>query len=212
MQEINQNKKLWYFADPMCSWCWGFAPTIEATRQLYAGRLTIELILGGLRPGTKLPIENQQRQDILGHWHNVQRITGQPFQFEGAMPEGFIYDTEPASRSVVTVSTIAPQLTFPFFLAIQQAFYVNQIDVTKSENLLQLAVGLEIDPEQFLQVFMSEATKQQTQANFNQARQWGIDGFPSLVIQNKADHHLLVSGYCPAEKLYPKIDNLIEPA
>lgn len=212
MQEINQHKTLWYIADPMCSWCWGFAPTIEAIRQRYAGRLTIELILGGLRPGTKLPIANQQRQDILGHWHNVQRMTGQPFQFEGAMPEGFIYDTEPASRGVVTVSTIAPQLTFPFFLAIQQAFYVNRIDVTKSENLLQLAVGLEINSEQFLQVFMSETTKQQTQANFSQAQQWGIDGFPSLVIQNNADVRLLVGGYCPAEKLYPQIDNLIEAA
>lgn len=210
MQEINQDKKLWYVADPMCSWCWGFAPTIAAIRQRYTGRLTIELMLGGLRPGTKLPIASQQRQDILGHWHNVQRMTGQPFQFEGAMPEGFIYDTEPASRGVVTVSTMAPHLTFPFFSAIQQAFYVNQMDVTKSENLLQLAIGLKIDPEQFLQVFMSETIKQQTQMNFSHARQWGIDGFPSLVIQDNADYRLLVSGYCPAEKLYPQIDNLIE--
>ncbi|MDH5552611.1 MAG: DsbA family protein [Nitrosomonas sp.] len=210
MQGINQNKTLWYIADPMCSWCWGFAPTIDAVRQRYAECLTIAIILGGLRPGTKLPIANQQRQDILGHWHNVQRLTGQPFLFEGAMPEGFIYDTEPACRGVVTVSTLAPSLTFAFFTAIQQAFYTKQIDVTQPINLMQIAANLNIDTEQFMQAFSSEAIKQKTLANFGKAKQWGINGFPSLVLQNHENYQLLSSGYCPAETLYPQIDKLIE--
>lgn len=190
----------------MCSWCWGFAPIIEAIRQRYADRLTIELILGGLRPGTKLPIASPQREEILGHWHNVQRLTGQPFQFEGAMPEGFIYDTEMACRGVVTTATLVPALTFPFFAAIQHAFYVNQIDVTKPENIAQLAGDMAIDTPTFMQLFESDAIKKQTQAHFKRAQQMGISGFPSLVLQNNADYRLLVSGYCPAEKLYPEID------
>lgn len=212
MQEINQDKTLWYIADPMCSWCWGFAPTIEAIRQRYAERLTIAIILGGLRPGTVQPIANQQRDEILGHWHNVQRMTGQPFLFEGAMPEGFVYDTEPACRGVATVSTLAPSLTFPFFSAIQLAFYTQQIDVTQPENLMQIAANLDIDAEQFLHVFSSEAIKQKTLANFGKAKQWGITGFPSLVLQNNESYQLLSSGYCPAETLYPQIDKLIESA
>jgi len=212
MQEINQNKTLWYIADPMCSWCWGFAPIIEAIRQRYAERLTITIILGGLRPGTKHSIANQQRDEILGHWHNVQRMTGQPFLFEGAMPEGFVYDTEPACRGVVTVSTLALSLTFPFFSAIQQAFYTQQIDVTQPDNLMQIAANLDIDAEQFLHVFSSEAIKQKTLENFGKAKQWGITGFPSLVLQNNESYQLLSSGYCPAETLYPQIDKLIESA
>lgn len=212
MQEINQHKTLWYIADPMCSWCWGFAPTIEAIRQRYAERLTIAIILGGLRPGTTQPIANRQREEILSHWHNVQRMTGQPFQFKGAMPEGFIYDTEPACRGVVTASTLAPSLTFPFFSAIQQAFYVKQIDVTQPENIIQIAANLGMDDKQFLQVFSSEAMKQQTLANFGKTKRWGIGSFPSLILQNNENHHLLSSGYCPAETLYPQIDKLIESA
>lgn len=36
---------LWYFADPMCSWCWGFSPVIEAVREACRPRLKISLIL-----------------------------------------------------------------------------------------------------------------------------------------------------------------------
>ena len=88
-------KILWYVADPMCSWCWGFAPVIEQVRNSYRDRSKMELLLGGLRPGTKHPLPVAQRQEILGHWQAVHRATGQVFQFAGAMPEGFIYDTEP---------------------------------------------------------------------------------------------------------------------
>jgi len=50
------NDKNWYIADPMCSWCWGFAPIIEKIRERYSDRLNFGLMLGDLRPGTKEPI------------------------------------------------------------------------------------------------------------------------------------------------------------
>jgi putative protein-disulfide isomerase len=47
---------LWYFADPMCSWCWGFSPVIETLRDAYRDRMKIALVLGGLRPGETAPL------------------------------------------------------------------------------------------------------------------------------------------------------------
>ena len=38
---------LWYLADPMCSWCWGFTPAIEALRDEFRDRAKIALVLGG---------------------------------------------------------------------------------------------------------------------------------------------------------------------
>ena len=103
---------LWYLADPMCSWCWGFSPTIEVLRDAYRNRMKIALVLGGLRPGETTPMTPAAREDTLHHWHDVHTRTAQPFQFEGALPEGFVYNTEPASRAVVAVSSIEPNLIF----------------------------------------------------------------------------------------------------
>jgi putative protein-disulfide isomerase len=205
-------KTLWYVADPMCSWCWGFMPVIERIRNEYGDRLKVELLLGGLRPGTKEPMPSSQREEILQHWHSVQRMTGQPFQFEGAMPEGFIYDTEPASRGLLAVSQIAPDLTFPFLKTVQTAFYVEQQNVTKPEVLAQLAARVGLDSQRFSQVFESDAVKKLTLAQFQKARQWGAHGFPTILGQSGMDYTLLTTGYCSFEELRPKLDRWLEEA
>jgi len=184
-------KTLWYIADPMCSWCWGFAPVIEAVRRNYCNFLKIELVLGGLRPGTKQTIASAQREEILHHWKAVKRATGQSFRFEGAMPEGFIYDTEPASRGVVAISLINPEVIFPFFESTQFAFYAEQKDVTKPEILVQLATNIGIDAKSFLRVFESDEAKNQTSIHFDKVRQWGVHSFPTVIAQNASGYSIL---------------------
>jgi putative protein-disulfide isomerase len=188
---------LWYFADPMCSWCWGFSPVIEALREEYRPRLKIALVLGGLRVGETAPQSAAQREDILHHWHQVHERTGQPFRFESAMPEGFVYDTEPPSRAVLAVGGIDAELIFPMFKAIQAAFYAEGRDVTQAETLAELAAGLGVGPAQFLQAFESDEVRAKTLAHFKHARQVGVNGFPTLVLQQANELHLITNGWQP---------------
>ena len=46
------DRHLIYFADPMCSWCYGFWPVIAAVQAAFGETLPIRLVMGGLRPGT----------------------------------------------------------------------------------------------------------------------------------------------------------------
>ncbi len=201
-----QQRSLWYFADPMCSWCWGFAPVIGAIKDTYREQLKIGLMLGGLRPGTTEPITPQSREEILHHWREVNRLTGQTFAFDGAMPEGFIYDTEPPSRAVLAVEEINPEAAFAYFKSVQAAFYTQQQDVTQPEILSALAEQYDIEASEFLQRFHSEGVKHKTQMHFEQARRAGIRGFPTVVLQNESEYALLTSGYRPFEDIKPEID------
>jgi len=198
---------LWYFADPMCSWCWGFSPIIENIRSTYAESLNIALMLGGLRPGTTEPMSAKMRDEILHHWHEVHKLTGQSFSFDGAMPEGFIYDTEPASRAVVTVAEFSPDKIFPYFKSIQSSFYVEQVDVTKADHLAELASHQGIDTEQFLSHFHSEAAKQKTRQHFQGTLQAGVRGFPTLVLQQGSEFEFIARGYRPLDALTSQIDS-----
>ena len=197
---------LWYFADPMCSWCWGFSPAIEALRDEYRDRMKIALVLGGLRPGTTEPMTPTAREEILHHWHAVHDRTGQPFRFEGALPAGFVYDTEPASRAVVAMSSIDPNLIFPLFKAIQHAFYAEGQDVTQASVLAELASGLGVDAAVFQNAFDSEAAHTRTQAHFRQARQAGVSGFPTLILQQGTQLHPISNGCLPLETVREAID------
>ena len=197
---------LWYFADPMCSWCWGFSPTIEALRDAYRDRMKIALVLSGLRPGTTEAMTPAARDDILHHWHAVHDRTGQPFRFEGAMPAGFVYDPEPASRAVAAVSGIDPDLVFPLFKAIQLAFYAEGLEVTQAPVLAELASGLGVDAAAFLDAFNSDAARAKTQAHFQQARKAGISGFPALILQQDTQWHPISNGCLPLETVSTAIN------
>jgi putative protein-disulfide isomerase len=202
---------LWYFADPMCSWCWGFSPVIETLRDAYRDRVQIALVLGGLRPGETTPMTPKARADILHHWHAVQARTGQAFRFEHALPEGFVYDTEPASRAVVAVGGLDPALIFPLFKAIQHAFYAEGRDVTQTRVLVELAAGLGVDAAAFLRTFDSDESRDRTQAHFRHARQVGVRGFPTLILQQDTQLHPVCNGCQPLDTVRAAIEARLAP-
>lgn len=203
---------LWYFADPMCSWCWGFAPVIESLHGRYRERLPLALVMGGLRPGTTQPITPEFREETLAHWRDVQARTGQAFDFEAALPEGFVYDTEPSSRAVVAVEELKPEVKFAYFKAVQAAFYRQGRDVTRPDTLAALAQEQGIEPGPFLDAFESEDIRRRTEMHFRQTHEAGISGFPTVVLQRDTDFTLLTYGYAALEELAPRVEAWIEGA
>lgn len=199
-------KELIHVADPMCSWCWGFSPVIEALRERYGARLRVALVLGGLRPGESAPLSAAARDDILHHWHAVAERTGQPFRFDGALAPGFVYDTEPASRAVVAVGALEPGQTFAMFKAIQHAFYAEGRDVTQPDVLAALAAGCGVAAPRFLAVFDSDDTRAKTRAHFRQARAAGVHGFPALILQQGDRLTRVGEGCQPRETVECAID------
>ena len=200
------DKILHYFADPMCSWCWGFSPVIEQIRSTFGKEIKISLVLGGLRPGSTDALTPELREEILEHWHQVHERCGQTFTFEGAMPEGFVYDTEPPSRAVVSMGMLQADKVFDYFKSIQQAFYVEQKDVTRDEELTELARSFGVSDEEFLNKLNSAEMENKTQAHFHKARLLGVRGFPSLIMQEQGEFQLICNGYKPFDELEQELD------
>ena len=200
---------LWYFADPMCSWCWGFSPVIEAVRDAYRARLKVALVLGGLRPGETTSMTATARNEILHHWQQVHERTGQPFRFEHALPDGFIYDTEPASRAVVAAGGLDPAHSFTLFKAIQSAFYAEGRDVTRPDTLADLAAGIGLDAAVFTQAFDSDDARAKTQSHFMQTRTAGVRGFPTLILKRGERLDRIVAGYMPLDTVRTELDRLL---
>ena len=99
-----------YFADPMCSWCYGFSPVITALVERFEGRLGLQVVMGGLRAGNTAPMRAEDKDYIREAWTRVGAASGQPFDFSFLDREGFVYDTEPACRAVVTARRLLPRL------------------------------------------------------------------------------------------------------
>lgn len=190
--------QLIYFADAMCSWCYGFAPTIAALRENHPD-LPIQLINGGLRPGNTKVMDGKAKADIRSHWEHVHDASGQPFDFGLFDRTDFVYDTEPAARAVVLVRNADEAKTLPFFEAIQVAFYAEGKDVTQPGILADIAVGFGMDRTAFLAAFDDEEAKVQTLTDFQVSQRTGVTGFPTLIAGTGQQHgwSLITQGYQP---------------
>lgn len=204
--------KLLYMTDPMCSWCWGFVPVMHRVREAYGDRLDIELIVGGLRPGMAEPFSPRMKEYVLHHWQEVHKVSGQPFNFAFEMDDNFVYDTEPADRAVVTVRQIAPGKVFDYAEAVQRAFYNENLNVTQPTVLAGIAELQGISAEVFAARFNTAETKQATWADFARAREYGVTGFPSIVLEDSRGPALLTYGYMPYDELQPRLESWLESA
>ena len=203
--------RLLYVMDPMCSWCWGFAPVVEAlSQQAQAAGVDLHLIAGGLRTGNNAILDPSTRRYILEHWQAVANATGQPFKFEGALPEGFVYDTETVCRALVTARSLSPQAAWRLVKSIQQAFYVEGRDVTQVQVLLELAEAAGLSRSAFADAYDSAAQRAATAEDFSWALDLGIAGFPTLLAQRDGQLALLTNGYQPLETLAPLLARWLE--
>ncbi|HTD04829.1 DsbA family protein [Undibacterium sp.] len=203
--------QLIYIADPMCSWCYGFGPELEALLAAVP-EAQMDIIVGGLRAYTTEAMDDAQKATILGHWQHVAAASGLPFSRAGMAQAGFIYDTEPACRAVVTSRILAddlpPRAKLAVFRAIQHAFYAEGRDVTRTDVLsevcvtaLNLASGGGYDIESFQETMTAYPTSVETRADFEQTQRWGIRGFPALLLVHEGALHMIASGYAKTADL-----------
>lgn len=192
-----------YFADPMCSWCYGFSPVIAEVRRSYGRALPIRIIMGGLRPGTAEPMTPQARQNTLGHWDQVREASGQPFDAAVLDRPGFIYDTDPAARAVVVARREGEELAARYLAAAQHAFYAENRDVTSAEVLGDLAEEFGLDRVAFLAAWASEEAKHETWRDYAISQNAGVTGFPTLIggPNDQGVYGVVTRGYAPAEQV-----------
>ena len=204
--------RLLYVMDPMCSWCWGFAPVLESlAEQAAAAGVPLQLVLGGLRRDA-VAIDAAARVRYLGYWQAVNASTGQLFNFEAGLPEGFVYDTEPACRALVTARNLAPDMVWPLAQLIQRAFYTEGVDVTRASVLVELAERAGIPRIVFAEAFDSAAQRDATAADVSWVQDLGIAGFPTLLAERNGQLALLTNGYQPLEVLQPLLARWLERA
>jgi len=201
------SRQLIYFADPMCSWCWGFSPVIDTIRKTHGEDLPVLLVLGGLQPGNTTALNDETKASIKEHWQHVYERSAQPFDHGFFDRDGFVYDTEPPSRAIVALHSLAENISLAALKALHQAFYAQNRDVTNAEVLADIAQELGQDREAFLAAFESEEIKAATQRGFEFSRSIRVTGFPTLLAGDKeSGFRALTHGYQDWEQLRPALD------
>jgi putative protein-disulfide isomerase len=186
--------QLLYFADPLCSWCYGFGPELSRfiARHPHA---QVDLVMGGLRAGNSEVMSDAFRDMLRGHWAHVAEASGLPFSTEILARPEFIYDTEPPCRGVVTARNIDVALAFDFFKAVQTAFYRDGREVTRALVLADIAAETGYPRAEFLGALESVEMREATRNDFAMAQSLGVSGFPTLAAAKGPQLYLVTSGF-----------------
>jgi putative protein-disulfide isomerase len=201
--------RLIYFADTMCSWCYGFAP--EMNRVLLEMGEQVDLILqaGGLRPFHKEPLTDADKPRFRGYREAVQQASGQPFDWAFFDREGYVMDTEPASRAVVTMRSLDIGQAYAYMHAIQRAYFAMNEDIRDPALLAAYAGQFDIDPATFREAFDSDAMKQATLQDFALAQRFQVNGFPTLVLLKGQAAYGISNGYQKADQVVANIERAL---
>jgi putative protein-disulfide isomerase len=206
MNNASPEKEIIYVGDPMCSWCWGFAPVLQKIEQNYSRDAPLRLIVGGLHAFDTDPMSEQYKATIKHHWEQVAEATGQPFNYAFFDRKGFVLDTEPACRASVVVRSIKPEVLFSFYERIHKGYYLEGTDTTKLETFIGYAEKEGIDDQTFTEAFESRSVKQETMDDFGWCKRSGVTGFPTVVLREDKSMAALSVGYQAFDNLKPVLD------
>jgi len=192
--------KVTYLMDPLCGWCYGASPGLQALAAEPGVEITIAptgLFAGdGSRP--------MSPEFAAYAWANDQRIqglTGQRFteryqtQLLGDTRKRF--DSGPATLALTAVMLTAPDNELDALRAIQEARYVDGRDTADVAVLTQVLRELKLDAAALRLLEADDALIGANRKRMSSARRdmatFGAQGVPNLIVSN-GDMRCLVAG------------------
>ncbi len=199
-----------YVGDPMCSWCWGISPALNHLQQTAAANgIGYRIVLGGLRPDNSEQWTPKFQDFLRHHWEDVSKRSGQPFNYELLDAEHFQYNTEPSCRGVITARTIDPSLESRFFELTQHRFYVLNQDPSNVEFYKPICFELGIDYAKFSALFDTDEMKRATNEDFQLNRQWGVRGYPTVIVRKGDNMQIIATGFASFEDMWSRVEQVV---
>jgi putative protein-disulfide isomerase len=180
---------LHYIFDPLCGWCYGAAPLVEAARTV-AG-LKIAFHGGGMMTGAnRQQITPEWRGYVLPHDMHIAQLSGQTFG--GAYTEGLLNDTTAMMDSAPPTTAILAaealdERGLDMLHRLQRAHYVEGRRIADAPVLRELAAGIGLDARAF-EAQYDKLKGKATQAHIADSRAMlervGGRGFPSFALED----------------------------
>lgn len=176
---------LYYFHDPMCSWCWAFRPLWTEIVAGLPDNVIAKRILGGLAPDTNQPMPEEMQAKLKGIWHQIQQaVPGTHFNYAFWGKGTPRRSTYAACRAVIAARKQDSVKEEAMILAIQQAYYLEAKNPADLNTLIELADQIGLDHELFLTDMKSDAVNQVLMQEIEFTQKLNVTGFPTLLLEN----------------------------
>ncbi len=176
--------QLHYLHDPMCSWCWGFAPTWNKVKEALEDKVKVTYLLGGLALDNDEDMTLQTQNYVQSNWRRIEeKIPGTKFNYDFWIKCKPRRSTYPACRAVISARIQNPDCETSMIRAIQKCYYLDAQNPSNEDVLVSLAIELGLDAEKFQLDLRSEKVNKMLFAEISLAKSLGMSRMPSLSLQ-----------------------------
>jgi putative protein-disulfide isomerase len=200
---------LYYFHDPMCSWCWAFRPRWQDIVAGLPHHVRSQRVLGGLASDTDQTMPTDMQAKLRSIWQKIQQtVPGTPFNFEfweQCVPRRSTYA---ACRAVIAARRQSPDHEEMMILAIQQAYYVEARNPADSNTLSELASEIGLDRALFSADIESPAVQEELLKEIEFTRRREVKGFPTLLLEKEGIFITIQHDYTDAKAVLHQIRRL----
>ena len=187
--------ELVYGFDPICGWCYGFAPAMRAIRAAHP-ELPVRLAMSGLVTGARVGPAAAMEGYVRGAAVRLQAVTGRaPSEafFDWMRSPGAVADSGPPAVAIDAVRRTRPEAALPFAHAVIEAHYGEGMDPNDPHSYAPLLAAHA--PGVTLPDIVDPALQE---AAFAEGRALGIASFPTLALR-RADGRIepLATEYDP---------------
>jgi len=194
----------------MCSWCWGFKPTLQQLIEALVDSVKLEYIVGGLAADSDTAMPKQMQIQIKSNWKRIQdTIPGTEFNYDFwdvCIPRRSTY---PACRAVLSARQIMPIKYHEMNHAIQEAYYLHARNPSDYNILYTLAEDIGLDKKQFISTIHSREIEEILVQEINLSRSAGADSFPSLYMRIENSFKPVVLDYNNADIMLEHIQSML---
>lgn len=186
---MSKTVELHYIYDPLCGWCYGAAPLLEALALL--PDVTLKLHAGGLWLNERRqPMGKALRDYVKPHDERITNLSGQVFGEryfnELLLNTDLVLDSAPPIRAILAVEAAGGD-PLQMLHRIQQSHYLHGQWVGDTKLLATLAAEQRLESARFNEAFEQIDIKAHIAASQKIMRQSGSQGYPTVLLVNNTE-------------------------
>jgi putative protein-disulfide isomerase len=178
---------LHYIYDPLCGWCYGSSPLVQAAAEVNG--IELKLHAGGMLAGDRRQrVTEGLRQFVVQADQRIASLTGQPFgeDYKNRLlrDETVVLDSEPPITAILAAESFGQGLAM--LQRIQKAHYIEGRKISDTAVLADLAADIGLDRETYSRAFENcagEPTRTHIEASRALLHQVGGAGFPTFAME-----------------------------
>lgn len=180
---------MYYFTDPICSFCWAIEPILKRFELLYGQYFEMKYVMGGLLADWKSYEDDggyiEKPSDVAEHWLEVCEMYNTPVNIRSWINDPVTSSYTP-SIHYKAASMQGVEKGYLFLRKIKELLFLKGINISKEDVLYDVARSIGLDMEIYTKDIEDGFAEKKFKHDLIISKNFNVQLFPTLIFTNNS--------------------------